>query len=125
MQRIEEGVALARELSQTFSLSLALEFGATVHHLRGEIARARASAEANIGLSTEHGNVFFLGCGMVEEGWAMAQEGRHDEGLARIQQGIDVCRSSGAVLEFPHCYAALADAYRVAGRISEATRGGR
>jgi predicted ATPase len=30
-----------------------------------------------------------------------------------------VCRNSGAILEFPHCWAALADACRVAGRIDE------
>jgi predicted ATPase len=118
-RRIEEGIALARELSQTFSLSLAVEFGAVVHHLRGEIALAKACAETNVGLSTEQANVFLLGCGMVEEGWARAHEGRHDEGLARIAQGMDVCRSSGAILEFPHCWAALADAYRVAGRIDQ------
>ena len=119
-RRIEEGIGLARELSQTFSLSLAVEFGAVVHHLRGEVSLAKARAETNVGLSTEQANVFLLGCGMVEEGWALAHEGRHDEGLARIVQGMDVCRDSGAILEFPHCWAALADAYRVAGRIDEA-----
>ena len=45
----------------------------------------------------------------------MAHEGRHDAGLARIVQGMDVCRDSGAILEFPHCWAALADAYGIAG----------
>jgi predicted ATPase len=120
LRRIEEGVALARELSQTFSLILAVQFETVVHHLRGEIPQAKASAETNVGLSTEQANVFLLGCGMVEEGWAMAHERQHDEGLARIVQGMDVCRNSGAILEFPHCWAALADAYRVAGRIDEA-----
>ncbi len=119
-RRIEEGTALARELSQTFSLMLAVEFGAVVHHLRGEIALTKACAAVNISLSTEQANVFLLGCGMVEEGWAMVHEGQHDEGLGRIVQGMDVCRDSGAILEFPHCWAALADAYRVAGRIEEA-----
>jgi tetratricopeptide (TPR) repeat protein len=35
LRRIEEGVALARELSQTFSLILAVQFETVVHHLRG------------------------------------------------------------------------------------------
>jgi class 3 adenylate cyclase/tetratricopeptide (TPR) repeat protein len=119
-RRIEEGTALARELSQTFSLSLAVQFGTVVHHLRREVSQAKVCAETNVGLSTEQANVFLLGCGMVEEGWATVHEGRHDAGLARILHGMDVCRGSGAVLEFPHCWAALADAYRVAGRIDEA-----
>ena len=119
-RRIEDGLVLARELSQTFSLSLAMQFATVVHHLRGEVAQAKVCAETNVGLSTEGANVFLLGCGMVEEGWVTVLEGRHDEGLARIVQGMDVCRGSGAVLEFPHCWAALADAYRVAGRIEDA-----
>ncbi|HEV2055674.1 MAG TPA: adenylate/guanylate cyclase domain-containing protein [Methylomirabilota bacterium] len=120
VRRNEEAIALARELSQTFSMILAVEFGAVVRHLRREAPLAKACAETDIALSTEQGNAFFLGCGMVEQGWAIAQEGQVDEGLALIVRGMDVCRSSGAVLELPHCWASLAEAYRGAGRIEEA-----
>jgi class 3 adenylate cyclase/predicted ATPase len=119
-RRIAEGIALAKELAQTFSLSIAMQFAAVIHHLRREIPEAKAAAATNIALSTEQANVFMLGCSMVEEGWAMAHEGQHAQGLARISQGMDVCRNSDAILEFPHCWAAFADAYRVAGRIDEA-----
>jgi class 3 adenylate cyclase/tetratricopeptide (TPR) repeat protein len=121
-RRIEAGLALARELSQTFSLSLAMQFATVVHHLRGDVPQAKFCAETNVGLSTQGANVFLLGCGMVEEGWATVHEGHHDAGLARIVQGMDVCRGSGAILEFPHCWAALADAYRLAGRIDDGLR---
>ena len=119
-RRNEEAIALARELSQTFSMILAVEFGAVVRHLRREAPLAKACAETDIALSTEQANAFFLGCGMVEQGWAMAQEGQVDEGITLVVRGMDVCRTSGAVLEFPHCWASLADTYRVAGRIDEA-----
>ena len=119
VRRNEEAIALARELSQPFSLILAVEFGAVVRHLRREAPLAKASAETDIALSTEQANAFFLGCGMVEQGWAIAHEGQAGEGVALIVRGMDECRSSGAVLEFPHCWAALADAYRGAGRIDE------
>jgi tetratricopeptide (TPR) repeat protein len=39
--------------------------------------------------------------------------------VARIIEGMEVCRGSGATLEFPHCWAALADACRAGGRIDE------
>ena len=120
VRRNEEAIALARELSQTFSMILAVEFGAVVRHLRREAPLAKVCAETDIALSTEQANAFFLGCGMVERGWAIAQEGQADEGLALIVRGMDMCRSSGAVLEFPHCWATLADAYRGTGRIDEA-----
>lgn len=120
IRRIEEAVALARELSQTFSTSLALLFSATIHHLRGEVLLTKADAETVVALSTEQANVFMLGCAMVEQGWAIAHEGRADEGAAYIERGMDECRTSGAVLEFPHPWTCLAEAYRCAGRISEA-----
>ncbi len=120
VRRVEEAIALASELSQTFSMIIAVEFGAVVHHLRREAPLARAYAETDIALSTEQANAFLLGHGMVERGWAIAQEGQVDEGLALIVSGMDVCRSSGSVLEFPHPWASLAETYRQGGRIDEA-----
>jgi class 3 adenylate cyclase/predicted ATPase len=120
VRRIEEASALAGDLSQTFSTLIAVEFGAVVHQLRREVHLAMASAETDIALSTEQGNAFFLGHGLVEQGWATAQEGQVDEGIAIIVRGMDVCRSSGAVLEFPHPWASLAEAYRCADRIEDA-----
>jgi tetratricopeptide (TPR) repeat protein len=120
VQRIEEAIALARELSQTFSMIMAVEFGAVVHHLRREASLAKACAESDITMSTEQANMFLLGHGLVEQGWAIGQEGQADEGVALIVRGMDVCRSSGSVLEFPHPWASLAETYREAGRIDEA-----
>jgi class 3 adenylate cyclase/predicted ATPase len=120
VQRNEEAIALARELSQTVSLILGVEFSALVRHLRRETALAKARAETDVRLCTEQASAFFLGCGMVEQGWAMAQEGQGDEGIALILRGMDVCRNAGSTLEFPHCWASLADAYRAAGRVEEA-----
>jgi tetratricopeptide (TPR) repeat protein len=118
--RIEEAIALARELSQPFSMILAVWFGTLVRHLRREGALARPLAETEIALSTEQANVYLLGSGLVEHGWAVAHEGQTDEGAALIIRGMDVCRDSGGVLELPHSWASLADTYRGVGRIDEA-----
>jgi predicted ATPase len=99
---------------------LAVWFGALVHHLRREGPRARALAETAIALSTEQAAVNFLGNGLVEHGWAIAQEGRTDEGATVIIRGLDVCRTAGAVLEQPHGWASLAETYRGAGLIDQA-----
>jgi len=120
LRRSEEAIALARELSQTFSMILAVWFGAEVHHLRREAPLAKACAETVVALSTEQANVLMLGLGMVEQGWATAHEGQVDEGIALIVGGVDMCRSSGSVLELPHYLATLAETYRGAGRIEEA-----
>ena len=120
LRRAEDAIALARELAQTFSMSLAVQFGAIVHQLRREAPLAKAYAETVVSLSTEQMNMFVLGCGLVEQGWATGQEGKADEGLALILRGMDVCRSAGSVLEFPHPWASLAETYREGGRIDKA-----
>jgi class 3 adenylate cyclase/predicted ATPase len=120
VRRNEEAIALARDLSQTFSMILAVEFSTLVRHLRREPALTKASAEIAVGLSTEQANAFFLGCGMVEQGWANAHERQGGEGIALILRGMDMCRSAGSTLEFPHCWASLAEAHGAAGRIDEA-----
>jgi class 3 adenylate cyclase/predicted ATPase len=120
VQKTEEAMALARGLAQKVSMIIAVQFAALVRHLRREAALAKTQAETDIELSTEQAHAFFLGCGLVEQGWAMAQDGQADEGIGLILRGMDVCRSAGSTLEFPHCWASLADAYRAAGRFEEA-----
>jgi class 3 adenylate cyclase/predicted ATPase len=120
VQRNEEAITLARDLSQKVSMIMAVEFAALIRHLRREPMLAKTHAETDIGLSTEQANAFFLGCGMVEQGWAIAQAGQVDEGIGLIMRGMDVCRSAGSTLEFPQCLASLADAYRAGGHLEEA-----
>jgi class 3 adenylate cyclase/predicted ATPase len=120
VRRNEEAIALARDLSQTFSMIMAVEFSTLVRHLRREPVLAKASAEISVGLSTEQANAFFLGCGMVEQGWANMHERQSGEGIALILRGMDMCRSAGSTLEFPHCWASLAEAHGAAGRVDEA-----
>jgi class 3 adenylate cyclase/predicted ATPase len=120
VRRSEEAIALAHHLSQAVSMILADWFGALVRHLRREGPQARALAETAIALSTEQASVNFLGNALVEHGWAIAQEGRTAEGATGILRGIDMCRNAGAVLEQPHGWASLAEAYRGAGLIDQA-----
>ena len=66
-------------------------------------------------------------CSCSAAGWSRKAGRRYTKdamtrGLARVIQGMDMCRGSGAVHEFPHYWAALADAYRVTGRIDGACR---
>jgi class 3 adenylate cyclase/predicted ATPase len=116
----EEAMALARDLSQKVSVIIAVQFAALVRHLRREGPLAGIHAASDVELATEQAHAFFLGCGMVEQGWARAQEGLADEGIGLIRRGMEMCRTAGSTLEFPHCWASLADTYRTAGRIAEA-----
>jgi len=54
LHRINEALALARNLSHSFSLAYALSIASLVHQLRRDEAAAQELAESAIKLSTEH-----------------------------------------------------------------------
>src|SRR5215510_5066583 len=79
LERIQEAVALARELSEPHGLAHALFFAAMLHQLRGEEAVAREHAEGAIALSTEHRLVMYLAMATVIRGWAVAGRGSAED----------------------------------------------
>jgi predicted ATPase len=111
-----EAVALARSLAHPFNLAYACHFAAAFHDSRGECAAARA-LEAQAGaLSTEHGFNLFLIAGGIHEGRVLCEQGRGDEGIARIRERLAAWRAIGAELRRPAFAALLADACGRAGR---------
>ena len=69
---------------------------AFVRQFRREASAAQANAERSIALSAEHGLTDFLAMATVLRGWAMAEQGRHEEGIAQIQEGLAALRATGA-----------------------------
>ena len=89
-------VAVARNVSQPSTLNLALHFAATVHQLRGDSAVTLACADESIRLAGEEGFSFWLAGGKVLRGWAMAEQGSADEGVAEIRRGLDEWLATGS-----------------------------
>src|SRR5262249_47553704 len=86
LKRSQEAVTLAEGLSHPFSLALALGRAAASHLLRREEQLARARAEAVMTLSTEQGFPFWLAQGTLVRGWALAEQGQVQEGIAQMRQ---------------------------------------
>jgi len=84
VKRISEALALARQLVHPYSVAYALSHAAIVHHMCREIQGAEEWAEAAMAVCTEHGFPFFLAMEMVVRGWALAEQGQEEEGLAQI-----------------------------------------
>src|SRR5512143_2582726 len=55
LARMNEGLALARQLVHAFTSAQILGFAAQLHAYRGEWAPARASVDHSLQLATEHG----------------------------------------------------------------------
>jgi adenylate cyclase len=72
-----------------------------------------------IALSIDHGLTDWLAWATTMRGWAIAERGRHEEGIAQIQEGLAASRAVGAELNRPYFLTLLADAYLDAGRLNE------
>jgi len=108
LKRSQEAVALAEGLAHPFSLAYALGCAALFHLLRREVPLARERAEAVMTLSTERGFPYWLASGTRVRGWALAEQGQVQEGIAQMRQSSS-----------PYLLALLAEAYGKAGQAEE------
>ena len=119
VQKSHEALLLAHELSHPFSQALALNFAAMLHQYRREGQAAQERAEAVIALSSELGFLFRAAWGTILRGWAVAEQGQEEEGVAEIRRGLAAWQATGTELAWPHCLALLAEVYGTMGRAEE------
>src|SRR5262249_13026998 len=111
LRQSQEAVALAQQSSHVFSLGIALSGAAAFHQLRHEIDAVQERAEAAISLAQEQGFPFFMAFSSILRGWALAHQGRAQEGIEQITQGLVGHRATGAELQRPYFLALLAEVY--------------
>ena len=119
LERSHEALALAQELTHPYSLVFALNYAAWLHQYRREAQAAQERAEAAITLSAERGFAHHLELGMTWRGWALAAQGREEEGIAQMRQGLAARGAAGADANPPFLLALLAEAYGTAGPAEE------
>jgi hypothetical protein len=69
-----------------------------------------ASGAAAIALSAEHGFPQYLAWATTLRGWATAEQGCNEEGIAQIQESLAASRATGANLNRPYLLILLAEA---------------
>ncbi|MBI3801970.1 MAG: AAA family ATPase [Deltaproteobacteria bacterium] len=117
--RNQEVLALARELSYPFILLGAFWTAGFFHQLRREGQRVQEMAEAAVVLGNEQGFVPHAASGAILRGWALAEQGQGEEGIAGICQGLETLRAMGALLWRPYALGLLAEAYGKEGQAEE------
>jgi class 3 adenylate cyclase/tetratricopeptide (TPR) repeat protein/DNA-binding IscR family transcriptional regulator len=120
LKRSDEALALAQKIAHPFSLAWALNFAASVHGLRREFPMASEYFEVAVALCAEQGFAEFLLWGTVGRGWALAEQGRTDEGIAQMRDALAAMPSRGQEFGRPGDLAGLAAAYGKAGRTDDA-----
>jgi predicted ATPase len=119
LQRSREALALSQELAHPFSRAFALIWVTWFHLQRRDWQAAAALLEALIALCTEQGFAFYLAGGMALRGCALAGQGRVEEGVAEIRQGLAAMRATGAETARRWFLAHLAEAYGQSGQAAE------
>ena len=112
-----EATKRAEALSHPFTLAY------TICHARGmmDIFRrcpedTRSYAHTVISICTEHDFPFWTAGGRILEGWAIACQGKADEGIEKLDEGLAAWRKTGARLWLPIFLALKAEAHAKVGR---------
>jgi predicted ATPase len=120
LKRSQEALALAQELSHPFSLALVLDYATILHQFRRERQTVHERAAAAIALCTEQGFAYYLAWGTFMQGWALAEQGQAEEGIAQMRQSLAALRATGAELRQPYYLAMLAE---TCGKVGQAEEG--
>ena len=92
-----------------FSEAMARTISLRVHQFRGEAAVVEREADAAIALCEEHGFVHYLAMALILRGWASAQQGEFEKGIAEIHNGLEKVRTTDALLFKSYALGLLAD----------------
>jgi predicted ATPase len=114
-----EAVTLARSLSHPYSLALAMWLCAIVLQVGRQRQSCRDVATELLKLSQEHDFPMYRGGGMFFSGWATADGGELEQGVALMEQGLALY-SAVRHVNTPYMLAVLASANADLGKPGEA-----
>ncbi len=116
VRRSHEAIQEAEALAHPFSLAIAHVFAAAVDHARRDPVSTSEHARAAARIAREHDFRLLLAWASVFEGWKTVEEGRWEEGLRQIQQGVADALATGSQQFVTNFFGLLAEAYLRAGQ---------
>ncbi|MGH7965756.1 MAG: serine/threonine-protein kinase PknK [Candidatus Binatia bacterium] len=123
LTRLREALATAQEdISLIPNLVTTLVFAGWTHIYRREAQAVQQWAEATITLATDQGIAQSVMQGTIQRGWALVEQGRGEEGIAQLRQGIGAYLALGVEMSKPFYFALLAEACGKVGHPEEGLR---
>ncbi len=110
---------LARELNHPYSLGFAASFAAMLLHRMRQVAECEKQAAMALELGEQGPFPLWQAMGGMAHGWAIAHQGRTEEGINEIKKGLAVWEGTGAQLALPYLHTLVAEAYLAAGKREE------
>jgi class 3 adenylate cyclase/predicted ATPase len=111
LKRSREALVAAYEIDQAFSTSQALYLTCWLHQIRGEREVVQERARALITLTAEHGFLGWSSHGTIFHGWALADGGATETGIAELRQGLAAKEAMGVLQHTPSGLCLLARLY--------------
>jgi len=119
LERINEAIRLAQQLSHPLSSSASLNFAVRIGQFRREPSMARARAEESILSSRELGFTYWLAEATILKGWTLTEDGQGEEGPIQMRQGLDAYAATGARRWRLYYLALMAEAHGKVGRVED------
>jgi class 3 adenylate cyclase/predicted ATPase len=110
-RRCREALAAVDESGHAYTTSQALYLTCWLHQIRGEQQVVRERATALVELATENGLSAWAANGMVLHGWAVANGGATEAGIAQLRRGLAAKQAMGVQLHTPGFLGLLAGLY--------------
>jgi uncharacterized protein HemY len=107
--RLEEALALSRELGDTRSIGFELSGLGEVALRQDEIPRAKRLLEESLELRRQLGNKWGVGVSLGTLGWAAMREGNWTGAVARLSESLDVRQEIGDKSGCAWCLERLAE----------------
>jgi predicted ATPase/DNA-binding winged helix-turn-helix (wHTH) protein/class 3 adenylate cyclase len=119
LQSSQEALALAHEWSHPFTLAEAWGYATWLHQFCREPQAVQSQAQRVIALSNDQGFPYWVTQGTILRGWALAQQGRGEEGIVQMRQSLETFQAIGTKSLWPYHLALTAEAYGVVGRADD------
>jgi predicted ATPase len=122
MSKMAAALKLTEELNHPYTTAQAALLASCFHQFLRQWPQCQTQAERALELA-DQGHFRFLQAGStMHRGSALAHQGRVEEGIAVLRQGLAAWEATGTQLALPYCHARVAEAYLLAGRREEGLR---
>jgi predicted ATPase len=119
LQQSRTALALAKELDDPFNIALAQGALSRLHVARRDVGTVHDLSRACVRLAIQRGFPYWIAVGIFCQGWALAEKGQVEEGIALMRQSMAGYRATGAECGYPHQLTDLAGVYGRVGRAEE------
>ncbi len=118
-EHVAHCAALSERIANPFSVAIYQSLCSDVLMCAGDVDGCAALAERAIAISKAHRYPFWLGTGLVLQGWALAQDRQTTRALERVEEGLSVFASTGARVQRANWFGIRAEVMLIADRLQE------